>query len=418
MLSTEKKLVKIKPRLLIILNRFVIGGPAVDTIPLAWHLKKDFEIIILYGEKETDEVEPEFLLKKYPGLQLKKIKSLRRTFNPFLDINAFLHVLVILSKFKPHIVHTHGAKSGFTGRLAAWISRTPVIIHTYHGHFFHSYFSKKVSALVALAERIIGKITTRSIALSEVQKNELVSEFKILPASKVAVIELGFDFNENIDFDAKRVAFRSKYNLQSTDIAIAIVGRIVPVKNHSFFVRAISEMLTFNKENPPAFFIIGDGELRKQIEKELNDANIPFSDNAINGETRVVFTSWLTDIYEVMNGLDIVALTSLNEGTPLSIIEAQFFKKPVVCTNVGGVADCMQDTITGFLSEKNDIITFTEKLQFLIDNKDLRVEMGKAGNQFVSEKFSKQKEIELTKNLYFSLLNEKGFGFSLNVNNN
>lgn len=414
----SKKKITGKPRLLIILNRFVIGGPAVDTIPLAWQLAKDFEIIILYGEKETDEVQPAFLLKKYPGLQLKKIKYLRRTFNPFFDINAFFSILVILFKFRPHILHTHGAKSGFTGRFAAWISRTPITIHTYHGHFFHSYFSKKISALIALAERTIGKITTCAIALSEVQKKELVDEFKILPASKITVIGLGFDFNESIDSNAKRVAFRSRYNLQSSDIAIGIVGRIVPVKNHSFFIKVVGNILSFNTANPPAFFIIGDGNLRMQVEKELNHKNIPFSDNAIDGKTRVVFTSWLTDIYEVMNGLDLVVLTSLNEGTPLSVIEAQFFGKPIVCTNVGGVSDCMHDGVTGFLSEKNDIITFTEKLQLLINNEELRTEMGKAGNHFASRKFSKQKEIEITRKLYFSLLNEKGYNFNLTGDNN
>ena len=402
----QKKL-RIKPRLLIILNRFVIGGPAVDTIPLAWHLKKDFEILILYGNKEVDEVEPSFLLKKYPGLHTKKIKFLRRTFNPFLDINAFLHILFFLYKFKPHIVHTHGAKSGFTGRLAAFICHTPVIIHTYHGHFFHSYFSKKISAFIAWAERTIGKITTCAIALSDVQKNELVNEFKILPASKTAVIRLGFDFNENVDFEAKRVVFRNKYNLQSSDIAIGIVGRIVPVKNHSFFVKVISNILSHSTANPPAFFIIGDGDLRVKVEKELNQKNIPFSNNAVSAKTRVVFTSWLTDIYEVMNGLDIVALTSLNEGTPLSIIEAQFFKKPVVSTDVGGVGDSMQDGVTGFLSEKNDIISFTQKLQVLIKDKELRTLMGQAGHEFATVEFSKQKEIEVTKKLYLSLLNKK-----------
>lgn len=407
----NRKKVKGKPRLIIIINRFVIGGPAVDTIPLAWYLKKDFEIIILFGEKERDEIEPLFLLQKNPGLHLKKIKSLRRSFNPFFDIYALFHILITIVKFKAHIVHTHGAKSGFTGRLAAWMSGVPVIIHTYHGHSFHSYFSKRISAFIALTERTVGKITTAAIALSDTQKKDLVNKFKILPASKIAVIELGFDFNDNKDPAVARQSFRSKYNLQNNDVAIGIVGRIVPVKNHSFFVEAINRILSGSAADPPAFFIIGDGDLRIQIEKELRLKRVLFSNKAISAETRVVFTSWLTDIYEVMNGLDIVVLTSLNEGTPLSIIEAEFFKKPIVCTNVGGVKDSMQDGVTGFLAEKDDVTTFCKKLSLLINNKELRNTMGEAGNRFASVKFSKQKEVTVTKELYFSLLKEKEYYF-------
>ena len=136
-MSFSTELIKI-PRLIIILNRFVIGGQAVDTIPLAWHLSNDFDILILYGEKEKDEVEPQFLLEQYPGLRLKKIKTLQRSINPFYDVVAFFSVLRTIINFKANIVHTHGAKSGFIGRLAAFMAGVPVIIHTFHGHFFHS----------------------------------------------------------------------------------------------------------------------------------------------------------------------------------------------------------------------------------------------------------------------------------------
>ena len=183
-----------KPRLLIILNRFVIGGQAVDTIPLAWYLKDVFDILIIYGEKEIDEIEPTFLLEKYKGLQLKKIRHLRRSINPLTDLIAFFRVLGAINTFRADIVHTHGAKSGFIGRLSAWLSGVPVIIHTFHGHFFHSYFSKAVSRSIAIVERAVGKITTSAIALSTNQKNELVEVYKILPASKINIVPLGFCF--------------------------------------------------------------------------------------------------------------------------------------------------------------------------------------------------------------------------------
>lgn len=390
------------------MNRFVIGGQATDTLSLAWHLRNDFDILFLTGKKEKDETEARFLLKKYPGMVLKKNKYLRRGINPFIDLLAFFHALVAIIKYKPHIVHTHGAKPGFAGRVAAWIAGVPVIIHTYHGHIFHSYFSKIISGFIVSVERMVGKITTCAIALSESQKNELANQYQVLPASKIVVIQLGFDFDDDKYPAASRQNFRNRYNLQQKDVAIGIVGRIVPVKNHSFFIKVIVRILTAEAKNPPAFFIIGDGNLRSNVEKELYEKKITFSNKAISPATRVVFTSWLTDITEVMNGLDIVVLTSFNEGTPLSVIEAQFFKKPVVATNVGALQDSMQNGITGFLVEKNDIITFSEKLNVLINDEPLRNTMGKKGNEFASVNFSKQKEVALTRDLYFNLLRKKG----------
>ncbi len=412
MARLSRRKVEGKPRLLIILNRFVIGGQAGDTIPLAWFLKNDFEIIFLYGEREENEIEPSFLLQEYPGILFEKIGFLKRSINPFVDILAFFHILFLIIKFKADIVHTHGSKPGLLGRLAAYVSGVPVIIHTFHGHFFHSYFSKPVSGLIVLFERAISKITTCAIALSPSQKDELVNQYKVLQASKVAVVPLGFAFDNYTSSLPSREHFRKAYNLQQNDVAIGIVGRIVPVKNHSFFVKVIRELLSKGFPNPPAFFIVGDGDLRLQIEEELKQKNISFSNKTITQGTRVVFTSWLTDLKKVMSGLDIVVLTSLNEGTPLSVIEAQFFKKPVVATNAGGVKDSLENGVTGFLVEKNDITTFCEKLCLLINNKDLRKTMGVAGNRFASVKFSKQKEVTTIKDLYFSLLDKKGYIFN------
>ncbi|HEX8277185.1 MAG TPA: glycosyltransferase [Segetibacter sp.] len=397
------------PRLLIILNRFVIGGQAVDTIPLAWYLKDDFDILILYGEKEKDEIEPQFLLQQYPGLRLKKIKQLRRSINPFIDVFAFFHVLITIVQFKADVVHTHGAKSGFIGRIAAWLAGVPVIIHTFHGHFFHSYFSKTVSTSIAGIERMIGKITTCVVALSEAQKSELADKYRILPASKIKIIQLGFAFGQVNDNSDARKAFRNKFGLKPNDVAVGIVGRVVAVKNHSLFINVVQQLTSVPATNPAAFFIVGDGDVRPKVEEELERKNIAFNYHSITNDNRVVLTSWLTEMYEVMNGLDIIVLTSLNEGTPLSIIEAEFFKRPVVATNVGGVKDTMVDGKTGFLTESNDAITFAQKLRLLIESKELREKMGEEGFKFASAKFSKEKEISETRQFYVSLLKQKGY---------
>ena len=408
-MGLRKKEILNKPRLLIILNRFVIGGQAVDTIPLAYYLQGHFEILILFGEKEPDEIEPSFLLDQYPGLQLKKIRQIKRNINPFIDVLAFFRLLKVILSFKPHIVHTHGAKSGFLGRLAAWLCQVPVIIHSFHGHFFHSYFSKKISNFIAFVERCMGKITTAAIALSEALQHDLTEEFKILPSSKIKIIPLGFAFDMRQDTQQLRDTFRNRYGLQKNDIAIGIVGRIVPIKNHYFFLQVIHHMLHELKMKNVAFFIIGDGELRNSLENQLNDLQIPFSNSGVNENCKVVFTSWIMDIYEVMNGLDIVSLTSLNEGTPLSLIEAQFFGKPVVATHVGGVKDTIKDGITGFLAKNGDVAGFATKLKTLVENENLRMQMGDAGTKLAWKDFSKQTEVKATQDFYFSLLRNKGF---------
>jgi len=388
-----------KPRLLIVLNRFVIGGQAVDTLPLAYYLNTDFDILIAYGEKEKDEIEPNFLLNRYSGLKLKKVGFLKRSINPLIDVIAFFQLLTLILKFKPHIVHTHGAKSGFLGRLSAWLCRVPVIVHTFHGHFFHSYFSKNVSKFIAVVERWIGTITTSAIALSEIQKEELTEEFKILPGSKFFIIPLGFDSFNKANTEEQRQKFRLKYGLHDDDVAIGIVGRIVPVKNHSFFVEVIKLALETSMKSRVAFFIVGDGEVRSKVENELEVRNISYDEKKITPSNRVIFTSWLTDMDEVMNGLDIIALTSLNEGTPLSI--AYLLSCPGRSFTYDGV--------TGFLTEKTDVNGFFEKLKVLIEDKNLRLKMGEAGYHLALERFSKQKEVASTKEFYFSLLRKKGF---------
>ena len=226
-----------------------------------------------------------------------------------------------------------------------------------------------------------------------------------MPADKITIIPLGFAFDEVNEVSKLRSSFRDSYHLQPSDIAVGIVGRIVAVKNHAYFLEVIQAILHSEEASKTAFFIIGDGDLKLTLQYELSKKQIFYNDHSITNSNRVIFTSWITDLYEVMNGLDIVALTSLNEGTPLSIIEAQFFKKPVVCTDVGGVRDTMADGVTGYLAVNNKVEDFVLKLKTLINDESLRTKMGEEGFNFVEYKFAKKNEIATTKSFYFSLLN-------------
>ena len=391
-----------KEKIVIILNRLVIGGQAVDTIPLAYYLQAHFDILILYGEKETDEEEALFLLEQYPGLQLKKIKQLRRTINPFTDAVAFYFLWKAIKQFKARIVHTHGSKSGVLGRLAAKLLGIPVIIHTFHGHLFHSYYNSMGSRLICFAERQLAKITTAVIALSDEQYKELTGTFAIVPAHKTHIIQLGVD--EKI-FALKHpeqvIAYRSRYQLQPNAVVIGIVGRIVPIKNHIMFLQAASTFLQKHPQLPVKFLIVGDGEQRKELYQWLQQHQLAFdAPDRPYTNAPVVFTSWEADMATVYHSLDIVVLTSFNEGTPLSIIEAQFCGKPVIATNVGGVKDTFENGVSGILINSNQPQALVSALEQLVTQPQQCATMGQAGISIAQQRFSKQNEVKAMQQLY------------------
>lgn len=389
-----------KPKLLIIHNRLVVGGPALDTIPLAHHLQQDFDIRILYGCKENDETEPSFLLEKYKGLALVNIPSLQRSPNFFKDITAYRHIYKYIKTFQPDIVHTHGAKVGFFGRMAAKRAGVPLIVHTFHGHLFHSYFNKFFTSLLILLERRLVKITDIIIAISESQKKELESILKIDKPSKIKLVPLGVDYIDVIMAEHYRQAFKRTYMIQSDTICVGIMGRMVGIKNPVFFLRVAENILKKHKGRAIKFFLIGDGNEMSAMKQFLEQHKIPYSKGL--AESPVVFTSWVQNIQSVLEGLDIVALTSFNEGTPMSLIEAQLCGKPVVAVNVGGVRDTMIDGETGFLINGHHIDEFSAAIIRLAEDDILRTTMGKNAKQFATRVFSKEKEIENMKNLYLS----------------
>lgn len=391
-------------RLLIIINRFVIGGQAADTIPLLYKLKDKYQIKIIYGEKEADETEPLFLLKQYPGLDIEKISSLRRSINPFIDIITLFKINTYIRKYKPDIVHTHGAKSGLLGRTAAWLWGRSVIIHTFHGHLFHSYFNRFTTNIIIFLERTLARITDAAIALSPSQQNELVHRFKIFNQDKVFEIPLGMIEPDERYLQKQNI--RELYKIKQEEVIIAIIGRIVPIKNHIEFLKIASNILSGERKNIK-FIIIGDGNNRVLLEDYLHQKGYSFSlPGNIVENANFIFTSWISDLYTVMDEIDIVVLTSSNEGTPVSLIEAQLCAKPVVGYNVGGVKDTFIDKESGFLIEKGDIHTFSQKLVELIQDKTVRVKMGMKGKVYASQKYSKNAEVTAIDNLYSLLLQQ------------
>jgi glycosyltransferase involved in cell wall biosynthesis len=395
-----------KPRLLIILNRLSVGGPASNTISAASMLCEQFDILLVAGAPNADEQEADYLLDQYKGFRVQKIASMKRSVIPGNDWQAYKELKKIIRSFQPQIVHTHGAKPGVLGRLAAHRSKVPVVIHTFHGHVFHSYFSRFVSGFIVRIERWLAGYSTALIAINQTLQRELIHHYRIAAAEKVKLIRLGIETNRYADNDGKkRTQFRNEFGLSNDEIAIGIVGRLVPVKQHRLFIEVADELLrTHAATKKLKFFIVGDGTEKKMLQELLRSKQLAYTPAADVSSAAIpfVFTSWRTDMDRVFAGLDIVVLTSLNEGTPVSLMEAMAAGKPVVSTNVGGIPELIEDGRTGLLAADQEGLV--AQLTTLIHNPELRQQLATAAMTEAHVRLSKSVETTELAALYTSLL--------------
>jgi len=338
------------------------------------------------------------------------LEDMGRSIEPFQDWKVYRLLRKIIRDFKPHIVHTHAAKPGALGRLAARAEGVPVVVHTFHGHVFHSYFNPVKNRIFQGVERYLASKSDAIIAISPEQKKELSQDFRIAPADKFRVIPLGFDLDKfSQDQPMKRAKFRGELGVGEDRVIITLTGRLVPIKNHAFFLQAFRLLKERTNVKILAVFV-GDGESRPAIEKEAKKLGISFAPiGQQHTDTDLVLTSWRSDIDLVNAGSDIIALTSLNEGTPVSLIEALAAEKPVVSTRVGGVESIVHHEISGFLCNKTDPQAFAQHLSTLVNDPALRQQMGQAGAQYVRSKYTYQRLVKDTYELYQELLANKGF---------
>ena len=394
-------------RVIRILNRLTIGGPLLNAAYLTRYMSPDFETLLVVGRAEEHEKEAHFLTDQL-GITVTYLPEMGRSVSVLDDYRAYRKLRKLIRDFRPDIVHTHAAKPGALGRLAAKAEGVPAIVHTFHGHVFHSYFNPLKNQLFQGVERYLARKSDAIIAISREQKIELSDVFCIAPADKFRMIPLGLDLDRfQSDREAKRMSFRSAYGLQPDDLVVVITGRLVGIKNHSIFLRALASAKK-QTGGPLVGFIVGDGEMRMAIEQEARELGFKFSgkDSRENGED-LVFTSWRTDIDMVNAGADIIALTSLNEGTPVSLIEASAAGCPVVSTRVGGVESVVLEGKTGFLVESRDVDAFANRLVRLAENPELRAQLGQAGAEHVRAKFAYQRLVSDMAALYHELLEFK-----------
>lgn len=383
-------------KILRIINRFNLGGPTYNAALLSKYLPADYETLLVGGEIEPSEGSSDHILN-HLQVDFMKIEEMRRSVNPLKDLKALRKIKGIIKEYQPDIVHTHASKAGAVGRKAAHSMGVPVIVHTFHGHVFHSYFSETKSKVYQKIERDLAAKSSAIVAISELQKHELVKTYHICEAQKMHVIPLGFDLSKfEGDQSADRSRFRSTYGLNDDHLAIGIIGRLVPIKNHRMFIDAVTSLMG-DHPNIHAF-IIGDGELRNELEQQVE---------ASGNQDRFHFTSWIKDIEKALAGLDVIAMSSLNEGTPVSIIEAKAAGKPIITTDVGGVSDIVKNQESAILCQSNDIQGFTSGLRQLVTSKELRQKIAGAGRDQTLQKYHYSRLCGDMDTLYKTLLSSK-----------
>jgi glycosyltransferase involved in cell wall biosynthesis len=367
----------------------------------------EFETMLVGGAKDETEDSSEFILDQL-GLKPVIIPEMKREISWKDDRIAYLKIKKLIIDFKPDIVHTHASKAGTLGRLAANACGVPVIVHTFHGHVFHSYFGRVKTLFYKTVERYLARKSTCIIAISEKQKEELSSIHHICKADKIAVIPLGFDLDRfRTNQPEKRDDFRKKYNIQDDEIIIMIIGRLVPIKNHRLFLEAILHVQK-NSSGKIRGFIVGDGEEHQHIESLCDQMGIAYRNGPDNGKELITFTSWIRNADWALAGADIIALCSLNEGTPVSLIEAQAAGKPIVSTITGGVENVVLEGKTALLSSLQEPALFCSNMLELVENARLRKEMTNAGWKHAESLFHYTRLVSDMKRLYTHLLETKG----------
>jgi glycosyltransferase involved in cell wall biosynthesis len=406
-------------RVVRVIDRLNIGGPAKHVVWLTAGLSEnEFETTLITGTVPKGEGDMSYFARDCE-VEPIVINEMSRELSA-RDILVIAKLLRQFFKLKPQIIHTHKAKAGATGRVAAMIYKwmTPSalwlrprrcrVVHTYHGHVFHSYYGSLKTRLFIAIERVLARFCTdRIIVVSEQQRREICESFHVGRREQFRVVPLGIDFEELVE---DREALRREYGVSDDEVAIGIVGRLCEVKNHAMLLESAARVVEgFNGNGPRTrFVIVGDGHLRADIERQARDLGVA---------DKTVFTGFREDATSLYAGLDIAALTSLNEGTPLTLIEAMCCGCPVAATEVGGVVDVMGSRGTsldgftiwdhGVTAPSRDVEAFARALRFLVERPDLRREMGERGRAFVRARLSRDRLVSDIETLYRELLGDE-----------
>jgi glycosyltransferase involved in cell wall biosynthesis len=364
-----------------IIARMNVGGPAILIADLMRNLDSSkFETRLVTGY--CDEYESDYLDEVATDIIAIRVPGFGRSISIGKDLKAFFLLMREIRRFKPDVVHTHTAKAGGLGRVAAFLARPSAErIHTFHGHLLHGYFDTRKVQMLILFEKILGLITFRFVAIGNVIKADLVKA-GIANNSKFEVIYPGL---QNLNLYAKLDA-RKSLGLDPEKTYAAYVGRLTQIKRPD---RLIDLGRSLKLEHPTTHIIIaGAGELLEELMLISESESLP-----------ITFLGWRNDIDLILSASDIAVLCSDNEGVPLTLIQASQAGLPIISTNVGSVSDIVLDGVTGILTEvsANALIQGVYKL---LDDPDLGARLGKSGQMRARELFSSQAMVKRHEKLY------------------
>lgn len=383
-------------RILRVITRLNVGGPAQHvTILTAGLDPARYESWLVSGSEHPAEgslidyarahgVEPIVVSDLVPTASLGP-----------RDVRAFRRLYRIMRNRRPHIVHTHTAKAGFLGRLAGRLARVPIVVHTYHGHVLAGYYDRPMNVALRRMEQALARMTDCLVAVSERVRDDLVA-LGVAEASRVRVIPLGLELDPFLASDPLRGQFRREWGLDPTHRLVGIVGRIFAIKNHRLFLEAAALVA---KADPSArFIVVGDGDLRSKMEEHARTLGIA---------PLVVFTGWRRDLPRIYADLDVLVVSSNNEGTPVSAIEAMAAGKPVVATHVGGLPDLVADGRSGRLVPPGDAAALAWAVIELLANGAVRARMGCEGRATAQARYGATRLVADVGRLYDELAETK-----------
>ena len=355
-------------RVLRVIARLNVGGPARHVTILDDRLRRrGFETLLGYGEIGPGEASLEHLVGT-TGIPARRVSGLGRRVSPLADVKALTELIGLVFRFRPDIVHTHTAKAGTLGRLAALLYNLShrrrnrcLVVHTFHGHVLHGYFSAAMSLVVRAVERALGTVTDCVLVLSEKQRQDIACRYRIASPDKVHIVPLGLELDRLTALDAPAAA-------DADGIVFGFVGRFVPIKNLPLLIDAFAKV---RRELPGTrLLLVGDGESRAAVEGLV----------AQHGLTAAVeIAGWRDDLAAVYRDMDVLVLTSLNEGTPVAVIEAMAAALPVVAASATGSQSLVEDGVTGRLIRPGACDKFCEALAYYCRDEAARRAAGKAG---------------------------------------
>ena len=385
-----------------IIARLNIGGPAIQAITLSRELEAHgYKTRLVRGMEDPSEGSMDYLAREL-GVLPTLVPSMRR--DPGAgDLTALIRLVVLLWRDRPAIVHTHAAKGGTLGRVATLLAFPlrrwrPVVVHTYHGHSLTGYFSGRTANFYRLVEKLLARWTDLLLAVSAEVRDDLVG-LGVARATQFRVMPLGFElskFTDDVDRAERRQSLRDQWGAGDQEVVITLIARLVPIKRVDRFLAMAAKLAEHTRLR---FVVVGDGELRAELTSR--------ADALALGE-RLVWAGFRRDIPDVCFASDIVVLTSDNEGTPVSLIEAQAARVAVVSTDVGGVRSVVTHGASGLLTPPDDSTALVDAVLMLADNPHLRAVMAAEGRKRATEQFTLDRLAADHAILYEQLLSSRG----------